>query len=277
MKTKRLLVTGISGFLGWFVAKRIQNDWEIVGVYNKNKPTFDDIELVQFDLNNQFQINQLLAEKSIDGILHLAALSNANFCEQNEIASHQINLQLTSHLAVMALMRKIPFLFTSTDLVFDGTNPPYKEDSPISPISRYGQHKALAEQMVLETNPNACIARMPLMYGTPDNGKGFMNAWIRNLKEGKTIGAFTDEYRTAVDGITAARGLFLLLEKGVKGIWHLGGKERLSRYEFAIRMAKENNLDASLINPVLQKDIKMAAARPADVSLDSSKAFQIGY
>ena len=127
--------------------------------------------------------------------------------------------------------------------------------------------------MVLETHPNACIARMPLMYGTPDNGKGFMNAWIRNLKEGKTIGAFTDEYRTAVDGKTAARGLFLLLEKEVNGIWHLGGKERLSRYEFAIRMAKENNLDASLINPVLQKDIKMAAARPADVSLDSSKAF----
>jgi len=277
MKSKRLLVTGISGFLGWYVAKHVQEDWGLVGVYNKTKPTFDDIELVQFDLNNQFQINQLLSKKSIDGILHLAALSNPNFCEQNDIASHEINLQLTTHLAVMAKMRNIPFLFTSTDLVFDGINAPYKEDSPTNPISVYGEHKALAERLVMETNSTACIARMPLMYGMPDNGKGFMNAWIRNLREGKTIGAFTDEYRTAVDGATAARGLFLLLEKEVNGIWHLGGKERLSRYEFAVQMAKELNLDTSLINPVLQKDIKMAAARPADVSLDSGKAIKLGY
>ena len=118
---------------------------------------------------------------------------------------------------------------------------------------------------------------MPLMYGMPSNGKGFMNAWMRNLKEGKNVYCFTDEYRTATSGSDAALGLFLLLEKKANGIFHLGGKERLSRFEFATQMATHFGLDKNLIIPSLQKEVQMPAKRPTDVSLNSNKAITLAY
>ena len=104
-----------------------------------------------------------------------------------------------------------------------------------------------------------------------------MNAWIRNLKEGKKVFCFTDEYRTTTSGRDAATGLFLLLEKNKSGIFHLGGRERISRFDFAIRMAEIFNLPKELIIPSLQKDVQMPANRPADVSLVSDKAYAIGF
>jgi dTDP-4-dehydrorhamnose reductase len=87
---------------------------------------------------------------------------------------------------------------------------------------------------------------------------------------------FTDEHRTPVCGRTAAKGLLLALE-GVHGIIHLGGRERVSRYEFGVMLARTFGLDESLLRRARQGDIPMLAARPPDVSLDSSRAYGLGY
>ena len=72
-------------------------------------------------------------------------------------------------------------------------------------------------------------------------------------------------------------GLLLLADRKKRGIWHLGGPERQSRYEFALELAKTLEVDPGLVIPVLQKDIEMAADRPVDVCLNSEKAAQLGY
>ena len=141
----------------------------------------------------------------------------------------------------------------------------------------YGQQKSSSEKEILKIYPNTIIARLPLLYGMPSNGLGFMNAWYQKLKAGDTIHCFTDEYRTTVSGFEAVSGIILLLNKKVNGIFHLGGKERMSRFEFAMTMAHHFDLDQNLIRPSLQSDVKMAAQRPADVSLASEKAFEMGY
>ncbi len=71
-------------------------------------------------------------------------------------------------------------------------------------------------------------------------------------------------------------GLLLALEK-VQGIIHLGGKERVSRYQFGLLMAAVFNIPREQIKPCLQCDFPMIAPRPQDVSLDSSLAFSLGY
>ena len=273
---KKLLVTGISGFLGWHVAHYLQDDYELLGIYHKTKPELKGIPLTSLDITDNQSVSIFLNKNQPDAILHLAANSNPNQCEQDE-SSNNINVKATINLAKWASERNIPFLFTSTDLVFDGKNAPYSEDSITNPIMVYGRQKLEAEQKVLAIYPNAIIARMPLMYGTPSNGLGYMNAWIRNLKEGKQVYCFTDEYRTTTSGSDAARGLFLLLEKNQRGIFHLGGKDRISRFDFAHRMAEAFGLSKELIIPSLQKDVQMPAKRPADVSLVSTKAYEIGF
>ena len=145
------------------------------------------------------------------------------------------------------------------------------------PIMVYGKQKLKAEQYVLKVFPEAIIARMPLMYGLPKNGFGFMSAWLRDLQEGKNIYCFTDEYRTATSGGDAAQGIFALLKNEASGVFHLGGPERMSRFDFSTKMALHFGLDKNLIIPSLQKDVKMPAKRPADVSLVSNKAFTYGF
>jgi len=163
---KKILVTGISGFLGWHVAHHLQDDFELVGSYFNNRPRLKNIPSYSFDLSNEKLTVGILDDLGLDGILHLAANSNPNKCEQDK-SSNNINVTATINLAKWASKRKIPFLFTSTDLVFDGKNGPYTESSNTNPIMVYGQQKLEAEQKVLDIYPNAIVARMPLMYGKP--------------------------------------------------------------------------------------------------------------
>ncbi len=273
---KKLLVTGISGFLGWHIAEHVQNDFELLGIYNTTKPNLKNIQLEQLDLTDNQSVTNFLKKYQPDAILHLAANSNPNDCEQNP-ASQVINVDVTVSLAKYSASQNIPFLFTSTDLVFEGEHAPYYTTDTPNPIMKYGKQKLEAEQKVLKVYPKAIIARMPLMYGLPKNGLGFMNAWLKNLQAGKNIYCFTDEYRTATYGGDAAQGVFALLKNNASGIFHLGGSERMSRFAFANQMAAHFGLDKNLIIPSLQKDVNMPAKRPADVSLVSNKAFTLGF
>jgi dTDP-4-dehydrorhamnose reductase len=118
---------------------------------------------------------------------------------------------------------------------------------------------------------------MPLMFGSPSpTANSFLQPFLKTLQEGKELSLFTDEYRTAVGVNSAVNGLLLALEK-VQGIIHLGGKERVSRYQFGLLMAAVFNITRKQIKPCLQSDVPMIAPRPQDVSLDSSLAFSLGY
>ena len=116
------------------------------------------------------------------------------------------------------------------------------------------------------------------MFGaaTP-TAKSFIQGFIETLQQGKELNLFTDEFRTPVSAITAAKGLLLVLEKQFNGCIHLGGRERISRYEFGKLMVKIFQIGNAKIQPGRQQDVKMAAPRPSDVSLDSSVAFELGY
>lgn len=270
---KKLLVTGISGFLGSFIAQQAPKNWTIIGTYNQHKPDLGNVELCSIDLTNKADLNMFLSKIQANAVLHLAANSNPNNCENNPI-SDQINIDVPTILAQYCAKQGIPFIFTSTDLVFDGNHAPYRPSDKPQPIMRYGQQKAAAEQAILKHYPAATIARMPLLYGLPKNRKGFLSNWLKKLKNGQEIHCFTDEYRTALSGKDAAKGLFLLLKQQKKGVFHLGGTQRMSRYDFAYTVARHFGYDTTLIIPALQKDVKMPAARPADVSLSSNDSFR---
>lgn len=272
-----MLVTGISGFLGYYVAQRPAASWQILGTYRQHQVATPGLETYAADLSETTNFHALLDQLKPDAVLHLAALANTSYCEQHPQASQQINYQSTVHLAEYCAARQIPMVFSSTDLVFDGKNAPYQENSPVSPINQYGKHKMLAEQKIRAIYPNVCIARLPLMYGLDSWGNSFLSHWVAQWQAGKEVGAFTDEYRTAASGRAVAEGLLLLLEKEAQGIWHLGGAERLSRYDFALQAARHYGFPAKLVRAAKQSDFQFAAARSPDVSLDSSKAFALGY
>ena len=275
---KKLLVTGASGFLGWNLCQQAQANWEVYGTYFSHEVKIPGVTLYQTDLKDFAALKGLFKEINPDAVIHTAAASKPNFCQTNPNESFAINVTAAVNIARLCGERNIPCAFTSTDLVFDGKNPFYTESDPVCPINYYGEHKAIAEQKMAEIYPAIAICRMPLMFGAPSPmSLGFLQGMISNLQAGKEINLFTDEFRTPTSATAASQGLLLAVAKQVQGILHLGGKERISRYDFGLLLADILQLPQDLIKPGKQADVVMVASRSPDTSLDSSKAFALGY
>ena len=274
---KKLLITGASGFLGWHLCQLAKTEWEIYGTYLSHPLEIPDIKMLKANLTNFQELKRIFNDIKPSAVIHTAAHSQPNFCQTNPKESHAINVIASCNIAGLCADNSIPCVFTSTDLVFDGLNAPYQERDAVCPVNLYGEQKAIAEADMLERYPMTAVCRMPLMFGaaTP-TAKSFIQPFIQTLKAEEELSLFIDEFRTPVSGTTAAKGLLLALEK-VNGIIHLGGKERISRYDFGQLLVEVFQLPASGLKSCRQQDVKMAAPRPADVSLDSSKAFALGY
>ncbi len=274
---QKLLVTGASGFLGWNLCQLAQQQWEVYGTYFSKAVEIPGVKLIKADIKDFQEIKHLFAEIKPAAVIHTAAQSSPNYCQLHPDECYPLNVTASWHIAGLCADYSIPCVFTSTDQVFNGVNPPYRETDPVSPISHYGEQKVKAEQGMLERYPKTAACRMPLMFGiAPAGATSFIQPFIQILRAGKELSLFTDQFRTPASAKTAASGLLLALEK-VEGILHLGGKERVSRYEFGRLMAEVFELPQDKLTACLQEDVPMPAPRPKDVSLNSEKAYALGY
>jgi len=277
LQPKKLLLTGASGFLGWNVLNVQQTDWQIVGITHQSSLAYKNHSFLQQDLTDCKCVKKLVHEVAPQVILHTAAISDSDYCQAHKEEAHAINVEASVTLANLAAERDIPMIFISSDLVFDGNNAPYKEMDTPNPLSAYGEQKVEAEEKVLANNPKACVCRVPLMFGESGPvAKSILQHTLKNLREGKPINLFTDEFRTPANAASVAKGLFLALENQPR-ILHLGGAERISRFDFGMLIAKVFKIENTKITPTLRADLKLTMPRPADVSLDSGKALGLGY
>jgi dTDP-4-dehydrorhamnose reductase len=283
---QKLLVTGASGFLGWHVCRVAAIEWAVYGTYSTRAIDLIGSEAIdrpsprflKLDLTDFATLQQLFQTVQPDAVIHLAAQSNPNRCQLEPAASHRINVTAACNIAGLCADFNIPCAFSSTDLVFDGKQPPYRETDPVAPLSRYGEQKVLAEIGMLDRHPQTSICRMPLMFGAvPPIARSFIQPFIQTLRDGNELKLFVDEFRTPVSGTTAANGLLLALQRVQGQRIHLGGTERISRYEFGRLLAEVLELPIAHIQPCRQADVPMPAPRPVDVSLDSAFAFSLGY
>jgi dTDP-4-dehydrorhamnose reductase len=184
-----------------------------------------------------------------------------------------VNAQLPATLARLCRERGLRLVALSTDLVFAGDRPSVGEGDPTGPLSVYGRTKRAGEEAVLAALPTAAIVRVALVVGRghgprPTSTEGV--AWA--LRAGEPMRLFTDEYRTPVDPESVAEAIARLIAGPGAGLYHLGGPERLSRYELGLRVAQVLGLPSDGILPALQREHAGPDRRAPDVSLDSSRA-----
>lgn len=274
---RKLLVTGASGFLGWNTCQMAKNEWEIFGTVFSRPVEISGVNILKTDLTDFKELKNLFQEICPDAVIHTAAKSDPNFCQINKTESHKVNVDVPITIAKLCADDSIPCVFTSTDLVFNGLNAPYREEDTVCPVNIYGEQKVSAEEGMIKCNPAVTICRLALMFGIPGpTAKSFIQPMIAAMREGKELRLFVDEFRTPVSAKAAVSGILSALEK-VRGLIHLGGVERISRYDFGRLLMNILDIQTARVLPCKQKDIVMSAPRPPDVSLDSSKAFAMGF
>jgi len=275
---RSLLVTGASGFLGGHLCRQGHPHWQMWGTYHAHTVAYPNVPTLPLDLTDEGSIQACWEQVRPEAVIHTAALSQVGQCQHHPDRSYQINVVGTVNLAKCCAKAQIPFIFTSTDLVFDGTTPPYSETDRPCPINIYGQHKALAEAQVLAQYPAATICRLPLLVGpaTP-TAQCFVQPFLAAIAAGTPQTLFTDEIRTPAAVADVIQGLHLVLAQGITGYLHLGGPEAFNRYDLGLLMATSWGAPTESLQPGLQSAIALTTPRPQDVTLNSQKAFDLGY
>jgi dTDP-4-dehydrorhamnose reductase len=264
----RLFITGGSGLMGSKVAEiALASGNEVFCGYARNEPEYG--KGIKFDLLDQTGIEDLVKKIAPDVIIHSAALTDVDRCECDKELAYKINVDGTRAVASAAEKAGSFLVYVSTDYVFDGNRGMYREEDKTNPISYYGYTKLLGEQFC-----SGCIARTSVIFGSrPARGKINFALWLlSSLKSGRQVRVVTDQFITPTLNNNLAKMVLEVADKRLVGIYNLAGATRLSRYDFALELAKEFDLDPSLILPSKMDELKWAAKRPMDSSLDTSKA-----
>ena len=268
----RILVTGASGNLGAYVLDALRGtDHERVAWSGRAGGERSGVTLGPIDLLDCEAIRSRLDQDDPDAVVHLAAVSAATEVRRDLPKARAVNVEATGEIASWCARRDRRLVFSSTDLVFDGSRSWNREDDPAEPILAYGRTKREAERLVLST-PGGLVARLPLMFGPSRCGKpGFFDGAMSDLRRGSPRSFFADEFRSPLDYATAAAILVHLVPMEVAGTLHVAGVERVSRFDLMRRSAAAMGLDASLVRPSLRGDAPGAEPRPADVSLSTER------
>jgi dTDP-4-dehydrorhamnose reductase len=163
------------------------------------------------------------------------------------------------------------FVSISTDHLWDGRDLLTNENKPPQPLNAYARTKYLGEVKALGANSNSLIIRTNF-FGPGRPWRSSFSDWIINsLQSKQSITTFTDSHFTPIGLSHLCPLLHQLVERSASGIFNLAGRERISKFDFSIRLAVFLGLDRNLIQPGTVEDANLVAQRPKDMSLSVDK------
>jgi dTDP-4-dehydrorhamnose reductase len=268
---ERWLITGAGGQFGSVLVRELVRGGVLaLGIISPHGPAPFEGTVVRCDLKDHDAVARLVRANRPTHVVHAAAITHIEQAHDDPELARLTNVDATERLVEMAAEFSARFVSISTDLVFDGSSPPYNESSEARPLSVYGRTKLDGEAFV-HSYERGVVVRLPLMYGLPavDRPTTFQ-AQLRSIQARAALRLFKDEFRTPISLTDAARACVLVARSGVtKGV-HVGGPERLSRLDMGRAVARAIGLGDASIVPISQADATFPEPRPRDVSLDSA-------
>ena len=200
----RVLVTGGSGMLGRVLLKAYSNGAEVIGVSRSGS---DKTRVC--DLSDEEQINKLFLSEPFDLVIHTAAYSDVDGCERDPKLAHACNALSTKYLAKACGQKNTPFIYVSTDYVFDGNKSmPYAETDVTCPVNIYGMTKLEGEYHTRSYASVSATVRTSWLFGA-GNPNNFVNAITDRLNKESEVRVLADQ----VDSPTYVNDLAAALRK----------------------------------------------------------------
>lgn len=263
---KKILVTGASGFVGSRFVERWRNEYVMF------TPTHAEL-----DVTDAVQVERYIVESTPQVVVHLAAISNTGYCEQNPDESYRVNVESVCNLAAACARNGVKLVFFSSDQIYNGNyeSGPLSEDVEVSPETVYGKHKLEAERRALELCPTAVALRASWMYDVERYGmpvhQNFVLAIEKAIKERTPLVYPVREHR----GITWVRDVveFLPATFSIEGgVYNYGAGCTMDTYETACCYCEM--LVGLQSGPLLQPDYARYPEHERNLSMSTDKIFR---
>lgn len=271
----KVLITGGTSIVGRYLLRQIKGQVEAVATYFRNR-NFEELQNIKYsylDVTVRKDVLDLFRTEHPDVVVHTASIGSVDFSERHKDEARHVNVEGTSHVVEGAKACNAKFIFISSNAVFDGENSPYKEEDLPNPINLYGNLKLEGERIVAGSGLDYAIVRPILIYGwnNPDERPNPVTWLLFKLKHGQQVKMVNDVYSNPLLADNCAEAIWSIILQDRKGIYHIGGRDRVSRFDFAIKTAKAFSLDCRLIEPVPSSYFKNIALRPKDTTYSTEK------
>jgi len=280
----KILITGSNGLLGQKLVDKLRKkeDIELVATAlgPDRYPFAEGYIYDSLDIGNETEVTTIIQKHKPDCIINTAAMTNVDACETDHEGCDKLNVHAVKYLAEAAEENGARLIHLSTDFIFDGTHGPLKEDEEPKPLSYYGNSKYIGEQMVQQYCSKWAILRTVLVYGVVHNmSRSNIVLWVKSsLEKNTTINVVDDQFRTPTLAEDLADGCILAATKNAQGIYNICGKEFMSIYDLAHRIAEHWQLNKTLIRRAQSADINQPAKRPPITGFNIAKAREeLGY
>ena len=281
---KKILVTGSNGLLGQKITERIlaQQDFELIATSKgQNRYTIKEgYTYAEMDITNQDSIDEVVGRYKPDVIIHTAAMTNVDTCENEKELCWLLNVTAVDYLIKACKKHQIQLIHLSTDFIFDGEDGPYTEEDKANPVSYYGESKWAAEKLLMQSDIHYTILRTIIVYGiVNDMSRSNIVLWAKGaLEKGSPLNIVNDQWRMPTLAEDLAEICLLAAKKEAQGIYNASGKDMMSIMELVEQVADFYSLDKSLIKPISSDSLNQAAKRPKKTWFILDKSIKdLGY
>jgi dTDP-4-dehydrorhamnose reductase len=274
----RILITGSNGLLGQkIVALCLKNGVDFLATSlgeNRN----EDCPLTNYrplDITREKEVYSLFEAYKPTHVIHTAAITNVDYCEQNEAECNIVNTKAVEYLFNAAKAVDAHFQLLSTDFVFDGEKGNYTEEDDVNPLSVYGKSKVHAENILIEAEyRDWSIVRTIIVYGTGNNlSRSNIICWAKDaLANGDKLSIIDDQFRAPTWAFDLAWACLEICKRNKKGIFHISGPESMSIFEIVNRIANHFSYSTENLSRSNSKDLNQPAKRPPKTGFNLTKA-----
>ncbi len=253
----KILITGADGALGTDMQRLLQKEGIV----------FMATDIKQLDITDYKKTNEFLLNYRPTVILHFAALSDVDRCEEESDLALRVNAMGTLGLATIARKIDAKMLYVSTNYIFDGTQEqPYYEYSTPKPVNQYGMTKLLGEHYVRDICSRFFVVRTSWVFG--QKSKTFISKFIVSPDKPASIHVICDQFASFTYTVDLAEAILTLIKTDNYGIYHLVNREIGSWLDFALQ-AKNIMKFKTALNPIITEELNLAACRPRYAPLGS--------
>ncbi len=278
---KRIIITGAKGTLGNKLVEfySMPDDVTLLGCGLEENDINDQYDYIMCDISNREQIKKIIFDFYPDFIINTSAFTNVDLCETEREMAWKVNVKGIEHIADAARVIDAHVIHFSTDYIFDGEKGPYSEKAKPNPVSYYGRTKFASENALSISGALNTTIRTNVLYGNSINSRPDFVRWVINsLTNEKTVKIVTDQINNPTFLDDLVQGINKIIEYKKTGVYNIGGKEFLSRFDFAMMIADFFHLDKSLISKITTGELNQPAKRPLKSGLIILKAeTELGY